>query len=154
VEVRESIDLPAPPEEVFDLLLDVNRLGEWVTAHRAIVDGPGGALAVGSTFTQKLRLAGVSFKVDWEVTRLERPRIVEWQGSGPGGSDARVCYSLAANEAGARFDYVNEFRLPGGKLAQVAGRAVGEGRARREARDSLERLRNLLAEDGGRPGGR
>jgi carbon monoxide dehydrogenase subunit G len=147
VEVRESIDLPAAPEEVFDLLMDVDRLGDWVTAHRAIVDEPPGPLSVGSSFTQKLRLAGVSFKVGWEVTRLDRPRLVEWRGKGPGGSDARVCYSLAGNGTGTRFDYVNEFRLPGGKLAQVAGKAVGEGRARSEARDSLQRLQRLLAGD-------
>ena len=146
MEVRESIELPAPPEEVFDLLLDVDRLGDWVAAHRAIVEDPEGPLAEGSTFIQKLRLAGVSFKVGWEVTRLERPRLVEWRGNGPGGSDARVCYSLAANGGGTRFDYVNEFRLPGGRLAQVAGRAVGEGRARHEARESLERLQRLLAD--------
>lgn len=144
MDVRESIELAVRPEEVFDLLIDVDRLGEWVTAHRAIVDEPPRPLTVGSRFSQKLRLGGVSFKVGWEVTRMERPRVVEWRGSGPGGSDARVCYSLTANGAGTRFDYLNEFRLPGGKLAQAAGRAVGEGKARREARDSLQRLRALL----------
>jgi carbon monoxide dehydrogenase subunit G len=146
MEVRESIDLPAPREEVFELLIDLDRLGEWVTAHRAIVGEPPDRLEEGSSFTQKLRLAGVPFKVGWEVTRLERPQLVEWRGNGPGGSDARVCYSLAGNGGGTRFDYVNEFRLPGGKLAQVAGRAVGEGRARHEARESLARLQRLLAD--------
>lgn len=146
MEVRESIELPAPPQEVFDLLMDLDRLGEWVDAHRAIVDEPAGPLCEGSSFTQRLRLAGISFKVGWKVTRLERPRIVEWRGEGPGGSLARVCYSLAGADAGTRFEYVNEFRLPGGRLAQVAGRAVGEDRARREAKGSLQRLRRLLAD--------
>jgi carbon monoxide dehydrogenase subunit G len=144
MEIRESVELAAPPQEVFDLLMDVDRLGEWVTAHRAIVDQPEGPLSEGSSFTQKLRLAGLSFKVGWQVTRLERPRLVEWRGKGPGGSDARVCYALSGNGGGTRFDYVNEFRLPGGRLAQLAGRAIGKDRARREARGSLERLKRLL----------
>lgn len=144
MEVRESIELPASPEEVFDLLMDVDRLEDWVTAHRSIAEQPDGPLKAGSRFRQKLRVAGVSFKVGWEVTRLEPPRLVEWRGDGPGGSDARVCYSLVPNGSGTRFDYVNEFRLPGGKLAAAAGKAIGEDRARAEARRSLKNLSALF----------
>ena len=79
MEVRTSIDLAAPPEHVFDLLLDVERLGDWVSAHEELVEPPGGELAEGSTFTQKLRLGGIAFKVRWEVAKLERPRLVEWR---------------------------------------------------------------------------
>jgi carbon monoxide dehydrogenase subunit G len=144
MEVRESIELAAEPEEVFALLMDVDRLAEWVTAHRSIAEHPDGPLREGSKFRQKLRVAGVSFKVGWEVTRLQRPSLVEWRGDGPGGSDARVCYSLQRNGAGTRFDYVNEFHLPGGKLAAKAGKAIGKERARREARRSLDNLRALF----------
>ncbi len=144
MEVRESIELAAEPEEVFDLLMDVDRLEDWVTAHRSIAEQPDGPLGEGSRFRQKLRVAGVSFKVRWEVTRLQRPHLVEWRGEGPGGSDARVCYSLARNGSGTRFDYVNEFHLPGGKLAARAGKAIGEDRARAEARRSLARLSALF----------
>ena len=146
MKVEESIDLPAPPEEVFDVLLDLDRLGDWVTAHRSIAEGPSGSLAEGSTFRQKLRVGGVPFSVRWEVTRLDRPRLVEWRGEGPGGSDALVRYELTAQDSGSCFDYVNEFRLPGGKLSAAAGRAVGEGRARKEARRSLENLCELLTD--------
>ena len=145
MKVEDSIDLPAAPEEVFELVLDLDRLGDWVTAHRSIKGAPDGPLEEGSTFAQKLKVGGVSFTVRWEVTRLERPRLVEWTGEGPGGSDARVRYSLAGNGSGTHFDYLNEFRLPGGRLSQVAGRAIGESRARKEARRTLENLRELLA---------
>ena len=144
MKVEESIELPAAPEAVFDVLLDVDRLGDWVTTHRSSVEEPDGRLEEGSTFGQKLRVGGVSFTVRWEVTRLERPRLVEWRGEGPGGSDALVRYALSGNGGGSRFDYTNEFRLPGGRLSRAAGRAIGERRARKEARRSLENLEQLL----------
>lgn len=144
MKVEEGIDLAAAPDEVFDLLLDVERLGDWVTAHRSISEAPQGPLAEGSTFWQKLRVGGVSFEVRWEVTRLQRPRLVEWRGEGPGGSDALVRYSLNDSGSGTHFDYLNEFRLPGGRLTELAGRAIGEKQARGEARRSLENLKGLL----------
>ena len=41
--VTASIDIDAPPEEVYDLVLDPARLDEWVTIHRQVNardDGP------------------------------------------------------------------------------------------------------------------
>lgn len=145
MKVEESIDLPAAPDAVFEVLLDVDRLGEWVTAHRSLVERPPGPLEEGSKFGQKLRVGGVSFTVRWEVTRLERPRLVEWGGEGPRGSDALVRYSLDGNRSGTRFEYLNEFHFPGGRLGELAGRAIGEQRARAEARRTLENLKQLLS---------
>ena len=153
MKVRKSIEIAAPPERVLELLMDVHRLGDWVKAHRSIVEEPEGELRQGSTFRQKLRVGGVSFKVRWTVSELDAPRLVEWQGDGPGGSDARVCYSLAPADGGTAFEYVNEFHLPGGKLAEAAGKAIGEDRAAEEAETSLRALKDLIeaGEDGRGP---
>ena len=144
MEVRTSIEVAAPPEQVYDVLMDLDHLDSWVEAHRGIVEEPDGPLHEGSTFRQKLRVSGLGFKVRWTVTKLDRPRLVEWEGEGPGGSDARVCYSLSGADGGTRFDYVNEFHLPGGKLAERAGKLIGEDRAREEANASLRSLKELI----------
>jgi uncharacterized protein YndB with AHSA1/START domain len=150
VKVRKSIQIEAPPARVLELLMDVHRLGEWVKAHRSIVEEPEGQMREGSTFRQKLRVGGVSFKVRWTVTELDAPRLVEWRGDGPGGSDARVCYSLTPADGGTAFEYVNEFHLPGGKLAEAAGKAIGEDRAAEEAETSLRALKELIEGQDGR----
>ena len=145
MKVRSEIEIDAPREEVLAAIMDTERLGEWVDAHRAVIDAPEGELECGSTFRQKLRVAGLSFKVGWEVTRLERPRLVEWRGTGPGGSEARVCYQLENGDGkSTRFVYVNEFELPGGRLADLAARKIGEERGRTEAEKSLRNLKGLL----------
>jgi uncharacterized protein YndB with AHSA1/START domain len=144
--VETTIELPAPPEEVFQLVMDPLRLEEWVTAHDSVKNVPDGPLAEGSEFRQKLKVAGVSFGVTWKVTELDEPQLAVWEGKGPAGSKARCRYELEPDDGGTRFHYLNEFELPGGKLTAAAGKAIGEERGRAEAEESLENLRSLLAE--------
>jgi uncharacterized protein YndB with AHSA1/START domain len=144
VRVDSEIEIAAPPEEVFDTVMDPARLEDWVTTHVGIVEEPEGELVEGSTFRQRLQVAGIPFKVRWRVTRLERPTLVEWQGEGPGGSSALVRYMLEPVNGGTRFGYLNEFQLPGGRLARLAGGRIGGGKGRAEAERSLERLKRLL----------
>jgi carbon monoxide dehydrogenase subunit G len=143
-EVRESVDLDAPPEEVWGVVMDPRRLGQWVTTHEAVEDAPSGPLEEGSSFTQKLKLAGAPFKVRWTVSEVERPRLARWEGKGPGGSRARVRYALSERDGGTRFDYENDFELPGGILGRVGARALSAAGSGREARRSLENLKRLL----------
>lgn len=144
MEVTTEIELGAPPQEVFDAVMDPHRLGDWVTAHREVSDVPDGPLEEGSEFKQKLRVAGVSFKVTWKIVKLDSPRLAEWEGKGPGGSKARAVYELEPDGKGTRFGYLNEWKLPGGKLAAMAGKAIGEDKARDEAGRSLDNLKRLL----------
>ena len=74
------------------------------------------------------------------------PRLARWVGDGPAGSTANVVYRLSGEDGQTRFEYENEFALPGGVLGKAAGGLlVGGAAARREARRSLERLRDLLS---------
>jgi carbon monoxide dehydrogenase subunit G len=142
--VRESIVLAAPPEEVWDTVMDPSRLERWVTTHDSYEGAGPGPLTEGAEFTQKLRLAGKSFKVRWRVVEAERPRLAVWEGDGPAGSTANVAYRLEAADGGTRFEYENEFALPGGVLGKAAGGLLSAAPGSREARRSLERLQTLL----------
>ena len=91
-----------------------------------------------------MRLAGKSFDVDWRVVEADEPHLARWEGEGPAGSRARVRYRLEAEDDGTRFDYRNEFALPGGGLGKLAGGLLAAAPGKREASRSLERLRMLL----------
>ena len=65
--VERSIDIAAPPERVYDTVMDPARLADWVTIHDRLVDAPNGALEQGSRLTQSLKLAGRRFTVRWTV---------------------------------------------------------------------------------------
>jgi carbon monoxide dehydrogenase subunit G len=143
--VREerTVDLKAPPERVYDLVMDPARLDDWVTIHDHLEDAPSGRLEEGSQLTQCLKLAGRKFKVRWTVVENDPCERVVWEGKGPVASHAKVVYEFQPNGEGTRFSYANEYELPGGPLGRLAERTVS--RMTRKALDgSLQRLRSLV----------
>ena len=142
--VRETVVLAAEPERVWDTVMDPSLLERWVTTHDSYEGAAAGPLAEGDEFTQKLRLGGKSFKVRWRVVEADRPKLARWEGDGPAGSTAKVEYRLTAEDGGTRFDYENQFALPGGALGKAAGGLLAAAPGGREARKTLEKLRALL----------
>lgn len=149
--VRESIVIAAPPERVWETVMDPTRLERWVTTHDSVEEARPGPVSGGDSFKQKLRLAGKSFEVEWKVVEADAPRLARWEGDGPAGSTANVVYRLEPEGGGTRFEYENEFALPGGMLGKVAGGVLSAAPGRREARRSLDRLRALLEGEADQP---
>lgn len=145
--VRETIMIEAEPQRVWETVMDPNLLGEWVSLHDSVSDAGPGTVSAGDSFTQKLRLAGKSFKVRWEVVEAKAPRLARWSGDGPAGSSATVTYELSPQDGGTCFDYCNEFALPGGVLGKAAGGMLSAAPGSREAKRSLARLKELLEGD-------
>jgi carbon monoxide dehydrogenase subunit G len=151
--VVSEIEIAAPQEAVWEVVMDPHRLGDWVTTHHALGDGAPRELSAGSTFKQTLKLGGARFEVEWTVVECDRPRRVAWDGDGPKGSSAKVRYGLEPAGGGTgggergeatTFSYENEFELPGGALGRLAGRTVGAATAKREAERSLANLKRLI----------
>ena len=142
--VNESIEIAASPAEVWAVIMDPHRLGDWVTAHRKVYDAPNGELSEGDSFRQKLRVVGPSFKVKWKIIEANEPNLAVWEGKGPGGSGADVRYELTeTDDGGTRFEYCNNFELPGGPLSFPAKSIAGPP-ATKQARATLLNLKELL----------
>ena len=92
--ISQSIVIDAPIEEVWDLIMDPERLGDWVTIHRSVSDVPASALTTGSRFQQRMRLKGVPLKVRWEVVECSRPRRARWHGDAAAGARAEILQAL------------------------------------------------------------
>ena len=143
MKVERTIDIAAPPDEVYEAVMDPGRLDDWVTIHVGVENAPNGPLSEGAEMRQCLKLAGRRFHVDWRVVKDERPSRVEWEGRGPVRTKARVVYDIEPNGDGSRFCYMNDFTLPGGPLGRLAGGGM-RGISARESERSLERLKALL----------
>ena len=137
-EVVTTIDIAAPPEAVWAVVMDPERLDEWVTIHRRLESFDD------THMEQVLCLRGVSFHVKWELAASERPRRACWKGKGPARSRAETEYTLEAIDGGTRFGYRNEFKAPLGPLGAVASKALVGGVPEREANASLSRLKDLV----------
>ncbi len=137
--VTASIDLAVPPQAVWDVVMDPERLGEWVTIHRGL--GEHGR----DHMVQTLHLRGVNFHVVWDLVEADEPRLAVWEGRGPAHSRAHTAYHLeASGDGGTRFSYENEFKVPFGPLGAIASRALVGGLPKREADATLRRLKALL----------
>jgi carbon monoxide dehydrogenase subunit G len=143
MKVERTVDIAAPPREVYDVVMDPDRLGDWVTIHDHLEDAPRGQLKRGSKLTQCLRIAGRRFTVRWTVAENDPCKRVVWDGRGPLGSQAWVVYEFDENGKGTRFSYMNQYDLPGGVFGRMAGRAVSRV-TEKEADGSLQRLKSLL----------
>jgi uncharacterized membrane protein len=143
--VRASIEIDAPRERVYDLMLDPARLDEWVTIHRRVNRRDDGEPREGYEMDQTLCLRGANFKVHWTLTEADRPDRATWEGRGPAHSYARTSYALKPRDGGkTRFEYENEFKPPGGFVGAAASRMLIGGVPEREATRSLQRLKALI----------
>jgi len=144
--VSASIDIHVPPERVWEVIMDPERFGDWVTIHRKLGHVDDGALREGFQVDQTLCLYRANFKVAWTLASIDAPHHAVWEGRGPAGSHARIEDRLAPLDGGGRtrFDYLNEYEQPGGFLGRVASRVLVQGAAEREAGRSLQRLKALL----------
>ena len=133
--VERTTHIAAPPQAVYDIVMDPGRLKDWVTVHHQQV--------FYKARPSILRLTGKKFKVRWRVVENEPCEHVVWEGRGPVASHARVEYRFDANDGGTDFSYVNEYDLPGGPLGRVAGHAVSRV-TQKELDGSLQRLKQLV----------
>lgn len=144
--VKTSIEIAAPPEQVWKVVMDPGHYDDWVTIHRRLGHVDDGDLRTGFQFEQTLCLHHANFKVRWQLAELDAPFHAVWEGKGPAGSHARIVEQLEALDGGerTRFDYLNEYDQPGGFVGRMAGRVLVGGVAQREANRSLERLKAFV----------
>jgi Polyketide cyclase / dehydrase and lipid transport len=139
--VTASVQIPAPPAEVWRLVMDPAALGDWVTIHRKLVRADEGPARVGYEMEQQIHLRGVNVEVHWRLVDCRAAELAVWEGRGPARSRARIEYALSAHEGGTCFDYRNEFRAPLGPFGAIVSRALMGGISEREAGRTLDRLR-------------
>jgi uncharacterized protein YndB with AHSA1/START domain len=142
--VHVKTEIHAPIEEVWDVVMDPQRLKDWVTIHRSVKNVSANPLRRGSTMDQVLHMRGVSFRVHWTLVEVSTPNSAQWEGKGPAHSNARIRYGLSSKNGSTVFEYTNEFTAPGGRLGNVASRVIVGAASEREAQSSLRRLKALL----------
>jgi uncharacterized protein YndB with AHSA1/START domain len=146
-EVIMAIEIDAPAERVWSLVMDPNRLADWVTIHRKLNSAPDSPPSEGDRMDQTLHVRGANFKVAWELVRCDAPRHAVWRGRGPARSHAETEYRLTPLDGRTRFAYRNEFRAPMGLLGAAASRALVGGVPEREAWASLKRLKAIAEQE-------
>jgi carbon monoxide dehydrogenase subunit G len=145
--VTASIEIDAPPEQVWETVMDPQCLSHWVTIHRRLLRADKGPPTVGFEMEQAIHLRGVTLDVHWQLVECDPPRRAVWEGHGPARSRAHTEYLLSSNGGGTRFDYHNEFRAPLGPVGALVSRALVGGIPVREANRTLQALKKQIEQD-------
>jgi hypothetical protein len=67
-------------QSVWELMTDLERLGEWVSNHRGFPKAPPTEVNEGTTFQQTLAVAGTPFAVEWTAVEVNSPQRLSWEG--------------------------------------------------------------------------
>jgi uncharacterized protein YndB with AHSA1/START domain len=145
--VTASTQIAVAPEEVWKMVMNPERLADWVTIHRRLTHADDGAPRVGYEMDQQIHMRGVNLEVHWRLVDCRPGEVAVWEGRGPARSRARTEYILSEDDGGTRFDYRNEFRPPLGPVGAIVSRALIGGMPEREAKRSLARLRAHLEKE-------
>ena len=145
MKVVRDITIDATPQECWEVLMDPQRLADWVSIHQKLKKAPSGLLEEGDKLTQCLRLMHKNFDVKWKVKQADKPHKAVWEGRGPLRSKASVEYQLAPDgNGGTRFHYMNEFKAPMGPLGSFFADRAFQRTSEREADKTLDNLKSLL----------
>lgn len=143
--VVATIEIDAPPERVWTVMMDTSRTLEWVTIARAVKEVDDGPLRPGFRMDQTLAIHGVPFHVKWTLEEVREHEFARWVGKGPARSTALIEERLRPLDGGGtHVDYRNEFKTPFGPLGSVASRVLVGGVPDHEANASLRKLKALL----------
>ena len=66
------------------MMMDPDRLGDWVTIHRRLVHADDGPPRVGYEMDQQIHLRGVNLEVHWKLVECDRLRARRVGGARPG----------------------------------------------------------------------
>ncbi len=138
--VSQSIDIPAPPEQVWSVATDWSRYGEWNVSHSGFPDGPPQP-EPGATFRETITIMGMPGEAKWTVAESTAPSRTVWDGEGPMGIKLGTTLELAPSGDGTTVTISVSF--DGGPLSGPLGESVAKS-AEKGATESLERLKALI----------
>ena len=146
--VEGSARIPAPPEEVFAYLADLDNVADWqggVTSARRTSDGP---MGIGSTAIVIRELMGQRLEAPLTVNAYEPPRRIGI-GSEVSGVKAQATLDLAPADEGRATDLAFAMEIRGSGLTSFMEPMIASA-ARGDIGASLERVRaHVAASDAG-----
>ncbi len=135
-------DIPASPAEVFAVITDFSRLGEWTKGHISLPDGPPDSLQPGASFVQRIDSMGSTTDISWTLTDVHTPTAFGMEGAGPMGTRLSTQFSLKPSADSTALTVTME--MSGGLLIGPIGKTAIKN-AQENQLESLQKLKSLFA---------
>jgi len=143
MDVHQSIDITAPPEHVWPLLVEPDKVKQWYVTLEDFeyVDGDRGGL--GRRVHVVEHATGSTLRVDFETTRwVENRGLALHMTSGNMVKTYDQSWDLEPTPTGCRFTFDEHVELPFGPLGRVIG-ALGRRTSERHVTEMLSKLKAL-----------
>lgn len=143
--VRDVVDIHAPIERVWDFVTDYARWPQWQTNLIEIRDFIGVPGQVGFSYVAVYKGLGRRLEGRFEITRSERPRVIEEKGHLPGVGDATSMTILESTpDGGTSITFSLDYTMVGGFLGDIADRLIFEHSLERDFHTSGLTMKELI----------
>jgi uncharacterized protein YndB with AHSA1/START domain len=141
--VQQTGHIDAPPDKVFALATDAARIPEWNSSVVEVKDITGSLGQAGASYVSVLKLGGRRLESRWEVSRAERPHVLEFTGTAPGGGQATARNRFEPANGGTDITIELDYEFPGGFVGGVADRLFVERAIDRDIKHSVENFKAI-----------
>lgn len=141
--ITRNIEIQAPPEVVFEALINWSALSDWSTV-TVSHDGADRGSGVGEEFDQQIRIAGVPLQTHWRVVEFNPPQSLTYEVTAMAAGRMTLRQQVSPSATGSRVEFDVDYDLPGGFLGEALNRVFVERRNEREVEHSLQNLKDLL----------
>jgi uncharacterized membrane protein len=141
--VRQMGHVDAPPDKAFGMAVDATRIPEWNASVIETKDISGSLDRVGASYTTVLKLGGRRLEGRWEVSKVEKPRLLELTGTAPGGGQATSINRFEPASTGTDVTIEVDYELPGGFVGGMADKLFVERAIERDVKHSVENFKAI-----------
>ncbi len=142
-QVQRSVVINAPAEEVFDLMTDTTRYGEWVFGFAGLDTGPA-KLSDGDRFRWRMKGHGLTLRPRSTVAALEPPHGYQEEIRLPGILRATLIKQVVPQKRRTQLSWTLNYRMVGGPLGVVADWLMAHRVATRAVEYSLRGAKRVL----------
>ena len=143
MKIQRSIGIAAPPEKIWQLLTEPEKIMGWFTLLQKFEytgDKHGG---VGTTFYYEEKSSGQLLKMNYMVTEwVEHEKLAFSVTSGSLKKDDQV-WSIEAGPSGCRFTMFEDLEMPMGIIGKIIGALFGKSMIGKNIEKILANLKRL-----------
>ena len=141
--VRHMGHVEVSPDRAFALTIDATRDPEWASSVVEVKDVTGLLDTVGASYVAILKLGGRRLETRWEVSKVEKPRLLELTASSPAGGHATSTTTFEPAGGGTDITVDVDYELPGGFVGGMADKLFVERAIERDIKHSLENFKAI-----------
>jgi uncharacterized protein YndB with AHSA1/START domain len=143
MEVRRSVEIAAPPEKIWPLLVEPENILKWCITFRKFEYRGEQRAGPGTCFYVEEKAVGPLMKLNFEATEWKENEALAFRmTSGTGVKSYQQRWALESAPSGSRFSFSEQVGMPDGVIGRFIGN-LARGSSERHVKEMLGKLKSL-----------